>query len=487
MKNLKKIFAAALIMVLALSILPMDAMTVSSVSDEVVAPAPVVGAVSVRLANASTINVSASLTGVPVSDDGMVYLYELMPYEYSISKSTPVVGTAAASAGPSFSLSLIDGAGVSRICRKYAVGVIAGGKPVMISNCQYITNPEVAATATRACQKVGFLEPTSKMVLYRIGETNIAAVNRDNYSTAVIVNRADKDLINPNSKGGDSHPIKGTKMYYMFNASTAAGVNKLQNTMSYFAANTKVDEFIIGNEVNNRIWNYTKSMDWQAYVREYAQAFRVSYNAIKSTNANAKVYVSLDQMWNMDNPAGSYKYYEYMDDLDFLLFFNQQICAEGNIDWGLCQHPYPNPMLYAKFWDMSGCSNGATYAAQVAAGQVVTCQNLPVMTSFMALDAMRNPAGKVRDIILPEIGFTQAQGIEVQAAAMMACYQAAYNNPYISRIYFHRMNEGGKSNFSTAGISDEVYSALVNGRPGDYNAWALNYIGITDWHQIVSY
>ncbi|MCR4990167.1 MAG: hypothetical protein K6A38_04815 [Lachnospiraceae bacterium] len=444
-------------------------------------------AASCRLSNANTVVFSATLSSVPASDDGMIYLYQMMPYEYSITKSDVCIASAPLSVNPSFAFSLRDSAGATRICNKFGLCTLVGGNPVLIGNAQYITNPEAAATATRNLQSVGFVEPTNKMVLYRVGETNIAAVLRDNYSTAVIVNRADKTLINPKSKGGDAHPIAGKKMYYAFNAANAEGVAKLYETMTYFALNTRVDEFIIGNEVNNRIWNYTASMDWNDYVREYVQAFRVSYNAIKSVNANAKVYVSLDQMWNMDNAAGSYKYYEYMDGLDFLIQFNADICQEGNIDWNLCQHPYPNPMLYAKFWDMSGCSNGSVYQAQVNAGQVVTFQNLPVMTGFMAMDLMKSPKGTVREIILPEIGITQAQGVEVQAAAMMACYQAARNNPYIKRIYFHRMNEGGKSNFSTTGISDQMYNCLINGNPGELNSWALNYVGITDWRQIVAY
>lgn len=439
-----------------------------------------------KLANANTVVFQATVPVIPTSDDGMFYVYALQPYEYEAGTGNSVVATAPASNNPSFSFSLYDAAGTSRICNKFALCVLVGGKPVTIANCQYITNPEIAATCTRAPQNVGFLEPTSKMVLYRVGETNIAAVLRDNYSTAVIVNRADKTLINPKSTGGDAHPINGKKMYYAFNASNAQGVAKLQEVMTYFTANTRVDEFIIGNEVNSRIWNYTKSMDWNEYVKEYAQAFRVAYNAIKSTNANAKVYVSLDQMWNMDNPAGSYKYYEYMDGMDFLLEFNNIICSEGNINWGLCQHPYPHPMLYAKFWDRTGQKNGDLYASQVAAGQVVTFQNLPVMTGFLAMPGMRNPNGNIREVILPEIGITQAQGVEVQAAAMIACYQASKNNPCIKRIYFHRMNEGGASNFSTSGISETVYGELCNDNLS-HNQWALNYIGISDWRQIVSY
>lgn len=434
------------------------------------------------LVNANTVSFTASFSALPASDDGLFYLFELQPFEYGVTATSPCLGTTGMSANPAFSFGLYDGAGVSKVCHKFVLAVKCGGAFTLVSNCQYITNPEVAATHTRPVQNVGFVEPYNKMVLYRIGETNVGAVLIDNYSTAVIVNKVTPSLISPYARIGDSHPVS-PKFYYMFNAATVDGVNTLQNTMAAFAMNTHVDEFIIGNEVNTRLWNYTAFMDWSSYIREYAQAFRVSYNAIKSVNANAKVYISLDQMWNMDKLTD----YSYIDGADFLLLFNQIICAEGNIDWGLAMHPYPYPMTYAKIWDMGGLRNGAYYQSLVAQGKVVTFQNLPVVTSFMQQPGLKNPQGAVRSIILPEIGITSAQGVEAQAASLMACYQAARNNPFINRIYFHRMNEGGATNFGTSGISEAVYQAIEKGQPGEYNSWALNYIGISDWKQLVMY
>lgn len=437
---------------------------------------------SARLSSPSTVAYSANLTGVPASDDGMIYCYALQPFEYAATATDVLVGTAPASANPVFSFNLTNAAGVSMICNKFALAVKSGGALLTIANSpQYITNPEVAATRTRPLQNVGFVEPYEKMGLYRIDEVDVGTINAMGYSTCVIVNKADPTLINPWAKKGDSSPTK--KMYYMFNAADYNGVARLQSVMGTLAANTRVDEFIIGNECNTRMWNYTAYMNWEQFVREYVQAFRVSYNAIKSTNANAQVFISLDQMWDRNRESD----HSYIDGADFLIYFNQMICAEGNIDWGLAMHPYPTPLTYAKFWDMSGCPNGSYYANQVAGNKIVTFQNLPVMTSFMSLPAMLSPKGGVRNIILPELGITSAQGYEVQAAAMMACYTACRNNPCIKRIYFHRMNEGGALNFGTVGISEQVYQSLIRGNAGEYNQWALNYIGIPDWHQVVMY
>lgn len=436
---------------------------------------------SARLSSASTVVYNATLTGVPQSDDGMIYLYALQPFEYVVSPTDFQVSVCAASASPAFSFNLKSSAGVSMICYKFAMAVKVNGQLVTLANsCQYITNPEVAATNTRAPQNIGFVEPYEKMLLYRVGEVAPVMWKYNSPATAVIVNKADPDLVNPLALRKDSHPQK--KMYYMFNAATVTGVAKLQSTMSNFAANSTVDEFIIGNEVNTRTWNYTAYVNAETYVREYYQAFRVSYNAIKSTNANAKVFISLDQNWdrNRNDP-------EYIDGADFMLLFNQMMVAEGNIDWGLAMHPYPTPLTYAKFWDYSGCPSGSYYVNQVNSGKIVTFQNLPIMTSFMSMPGMLSPTGKIRDIILPEMGITSAQGYEVQAATIMAVYQACRNNPAIKRIYYHRMNEGGQLNFGTVGISEEVYQAVLHGNPGKYDQWAKNFIGIADWHQVLNY
>lgn len=450
-------------------------MLIASIGFKANAANNILGIGAARLANASTVTYTATLTTVPASDDGLLYLYSLQPYEYTISATDPVVGSCPLSQAVNISFGLGD-----MICNKFALGVKSGGQIVMVANPQYITNPEVAATATRQPQAVGFVEPYDKMGLIQIGEMTPELINAAGYSTAVFVNKADPDIINPKAKKGDSHPQR--KFYYALNGSTLAGVTKLKAVMKSYAAGTRLDEFIIGNEVNARLYNYMAYMDWNSYVREYVQAFRVAYNAIKSTNANAKVYISIDQIWNWNKGVGTY---EYMDSADFLIAFNEQILQEGNIDWCIAAHPYPYPMHQPKFWTVQ--PDGTRYNSYVKSGKVLTFQNLPLMTSMLTMPGMLNSKGQVREVILPEIGITSYQGVEVQAAAMMACYQAAIHTPMVKRIYFHRMNEGGKYNFGTSGLSEAVYQSLIAGNPGEYNQWALNYIGVTDWSQVVMY
>ncbi len=89
----------------------------------------------------------------------------------------------------------------------------------------------------------------------------------------------------------------------MFNAATEAGYEDIKAMASFLAERYdgtygKISNWIIGNEINNQQWNYIGPMDVTSYMTEFERAFRVFYTAIKSTNANDRVYFSLDYNWN---------------------------------------------------------------------------------------------------------------------------------------------------------------------------------------------
>ena len=88
--------------------------------------------------------------------------------------------------------------------------------------------------------------------------------------------------------------------------------------------------------------------DVATYVEEYAKAFRVFYNAIKSVSSSARVYMPIDQQWDR-NIKNNTNY----DGRDILDEFNKNITAGGNLDWGLAQHPYNVPLTETCPWKSS--------------------------------------------------------------------------------------------------------------------------------------
>lgn len=436
------------------------------------------------LADKATISYTATLPSIPASDDGALYLFELQPGEYAIAPGAVAVASAPLSQSPVFSLPFND----ARLYTKLALAVKSGGQNVMIASPQYISNPELLATHTRGRQARALKSVQGVNFSNYYLSNNLNGIISGRYTTVQVMNQGiNQTLTNPYSRAGmaatDTHPV--VPQYYMLNGSDPAGITALANELTRCAANSAAENFIIGNEVNVRTWNYMVWTDWDHYIREYAQAFRVAYNAIKSQNANARVFVCLDQNWDRNRPAGHHEYYEYMDGKDFLSQFNALISREGNIDWGVAQHPYPVPLTYAKFWDMSGCPDGGYMSAQVSSGKMMTFQNLSLLTNFLQTPAMLSPTGSVRHVILSEIGLTNAQGVDVQAAALCASYQAAKRNPYVEEIIYSLAFHEPMLDTRLGGQSQLVFDSLGTPNEATYEEWAKAFIGISDWSQVL--
>lgn len=436
------------------------------------------------LADKSTISYSAVLPKTPSCDDGVLYLYEMQPYEYGISPAAVPIASAPTSSNPAFTVPYTG----SRLYTKLGLAVKVGGQNVLIANPQYISNPELLATHTKTRKKRPLKSEQGKdFCNLLMASSNINGVIAGNYTTVQVMNQGGNDTItNPYSRAAmlpaDTHPV--IPQYYMLNASEPAGITAITELLSRCAAESSAENYIIGNEVNVRLWNYMIWQDWDSYIREYAQAFRVAYNAIKSQNANARVFVCIDQNWDRNRPAGHTEYYEYIDGKDFLAKFNKLISSEGNIYWNVAQHPYPVPLTYAKFWDMSGCPDGGYMAKQVSSGKMLTFQNLSLLTNYLKSPEMLSPRGTVRRVILSEIGLTNSQGVDVQAASLYASYMAAKTNPYVDEIiYLLNYSEAGLDT-RLSGQSQLVYSSLGTSDEAAYDAWAKSFIGISNWSQV---
>lgn len=427
--------------------------------------------------------VVASASSVPASDDGLFYLFQ-EPFT-GAGVSGECVAQAPAGAQAAFTVPLNKGKANSAIISKFVIAVKQGGQFVQASEACFITNPEACAghTAGRTVTgKKGLLVDPSrlhtseitdlgiKQAIYNIPVANICGptsngsyptinynFNGKNYqfnglvvaeydfvfqnlskkgiaTTAVLLNpytAAYADLVHPLSRDGSVCP------YYAFNTAEQAGAEHLAAIGSFLAqrySNTghgKVDNWVIGNEVTARTqWNYIAYMDNNTYAAEYAKAIRLFYNAIKSENGQANVYVSIDQQWDRNrNDPGNY------DGRDLLIALNASIVSQGNIDWGVACHPHPVPLTNANFW-----ANNAYYKNLVkhsTNSPFLTMENIEVLTDFLCDASMLSPYG-VRSVICSEVGYPAAQGEQAQAAAVAFGYTAAASNQHIDAFILTR-------------------------------------------------
>ena len=220
------------------------------------------------------------------------------------------------------------------------------------------------------------------------------------------------------------------------NAATTDGIEYLAAVSSFLAQRysglplagmyAKVDNFVIGNEVNAwRQWNYMNCGSMAAYTKQYADAFRVMYTGIKSTNSNANVYVCTDHQWGFSQRS-------VYGAKAFLTEFNNDIRSQGNIDWRLAFHAYNYPLTNAVAWAPT---------ANVQRSQntkYVSVYNIDVVTDFLCQADFLSPTGAVRTVKLSEQGYTSALSEEQQSVSIVYAIMVANNNSIIDGIIISR-------------------------------------------------
>lgn len=490
------------------------------------------------------IDITMSAPGLAVSDDGYYYLFEEKTYETALSSEEYIVEDQK-DVNLTFSVNLNYNTVGSRLFSKFVVAVRKDGEFVAISEPKYITNPEAIARYSPAFSstksKKGLLVDPEKLAgnelddlgvkhaAYNIPLSRIlgfttneiyptvvysyngkeyyfngqivaeydyifsSLTNRGITTTAIILNDISNYtgvLIHPLARSGGKAP------YYAFNAADQGGAEYLAAVASFLASRYSgnghgvVMNWIIGNEINARSeWNYIEYMDTVSYVEEYAKAFRIFYNAILSINANARVYISIDQQWGKSLYSNNgYSSKEIIDE------FNRNITNGGNIDWGVAQHPYNYPLTSAKAWSTSG--RAGSYILDSETTPVISIRNIHVLTDYLQKKEFLTDSGEVRHVILSEIGYTSSQGQDLQAASFVYAYKVIEANQYIDSMLFSRETDASLeiAQGLALGISTleghhksiyDAYKYVDTDQSAAYTDFALRIIGVSSWSEII--
>lgn len=485
----------------------------------------------------------ASVEEMPASDDNLYYLFEMNMYETELPQDAQCIAFAEKAKEFSMEAGVQENSADSRLYSKFVVAVLLDGEYIPLCEPQYITNPEALAAykdafPVRDSIKGILVDPLRvdglddlnvKHGAYNIpianilGETTNSMFSTIHYTyngktysfngqriaeydsifsrltqkgitiTAILLNNksaAYPHLIHPLSRDGKAN-------YYAFNAAEDDGIETLAAVGSFLAQRYRNQAFgvvmnwIVGNEVNVRSdWNYMQYVDLDTYAREYANAVRVFYNSIKSMNANARVYVSMDQQWDRNLTSNN-----CYDVKDLLASFNSIIKAEGNLDWGLAHHPYAYPLTNTTFWNSTAkIQNLITNSEDTS---IVTMQNIGVVTDYLQRAEMLTEDGEVRPVILSEMGYSSTKGEINQAAAFAYAYYAAESNPYIDALILSRQTDAAEEVaqglalglMSQGGTRKYIYDVFKNidGEGSEsYTEFAKSVIGINSWSEVIA-
>lgn len=406
-----------------------------------------------------------------------------------------------------------DGAYVQN---KYAIAVKKGNSYFKISKASFVRNPEKAATNTqkyfvpetkkgiqytnydelKSCgAKNTFLNlPISSVVtgntyvkyVYN-GKayyfTDLAAykitiydLNRNNINVTlqILLNWGDgsyNDLIEPSAR-------QQGRSYYTWNVKERAGRERMEAIFSYLStifgkSDCHVDNWILGNEVNAcDVWNYRGALTKTKFIKVYSYSFLSLYKAVRSNKANSKVFICLDNSWNVKQHGFSSK--------DFLNRFSKQIKNYQNgINWNVAYHAYPAPLGEADFWKNKNINTTEN-------SPYVTIQNIDVLTNYV-----KKHFSKKTRVILSEQGFTATKGEKIQSAALALAYYKVACNPMIDAfiIRCYRDDPLEASMGLTMGIygrsSFKVFKYMDTKKSIRYTKSYLKTIGVSSWSSIV--
>lgn len=245
-------------------------------------------------------------------------------------------------------------------------------------------------------------------------------------------------------KGKEAGPIG------MFNVVTAQGQAWLTAASEFLAArysaadgvHGRVWGYIAGNEVNSHwFWANMGRAPAEQVVAAYEQSVRRIGAAVRKSSKNARVYISLEHCWARRYAGGDEQ--QCIPGREFLTAFADLARKNGDIDWHLAYHPYPEPLTDCRFW------RDERNAPQSADAATVTFRNLEVLLQLLDTPELQWQ-GKSRRVILSEQGFhcrNGRRGEREQAAAYALAWLKVESLPAIDAFILHRhvdhAQEGG--------------------------------------------
>jgi hypothetical protein len=194
----------------------------------------------------------------------------------------------------------------------------------------------------------------------------------------------------------------------------------------------RVVGYIISNEVNSHwYWSNLGRATMHEFADDHLRTVRLAHRMIRQQSSWARVYLSLDHHWNIRYSAGDR--HQTFAGREFLEYFAHRAKAEGDFDWHLAFHPYPENLFKPDFWnDKTATTNSGTPR--------ITFKNLEVLADFMNRPELQY-AGRSRRIILSEQGFHTPDGESgelLQAAAYCYAYKKVEALEAMDAFILHR-------------------------------------------------
>jgi hypothetical protein len=256
-----------------------------------------------------------------------------------------------------------------------------------------------------------------------------------------------------------------------------------------------VSNWIVGNEVNSHwFWSNRGRVSMEEFAADYLVAVRLVQAAVKRHSPDGRVFVSLEHHWNIRYAGGDE--FQTFPARAFLEYFSKLAREQGDFEWHIAFHPYPENLFEPRTWLDQSATNDWRSTPRI------TFRNLEVLLEFLQQPELRfgnNP----RRVILSEQGFHTPDGVEgeqLQAAAFCYAWKKVMALDGIDGFILHRhvdhAHEGGlrlglwtrrEGSIAEPERKKLIYETFRSAGTAEEDSafrFALPIIGMQDWKEL---
>jgi hypothetical protein len=233
-----------------------------------------------------------------------------------------------------------------------------------------------------------------------------------------------------------SHPKADASAFFVMpNLHDADGARAFGAALYFLAArysgstHGRIHHWIMHNEADQGwMWANAGVLTSLEYLDLYHKSLRMAHLVSRQFNPGAKAFISLTHHWSI---AGGKHNHPSKKLLDHLLAFSR---AEGDFDWAIAHHPYPQNLTKPRVWE----DNQATFSRNT---QKITFKNLEVLDDWVRDPAHQFLGKQNRTLHLTEQGFNSPdyseKSLKDQAAGMAYGWYKVKRLPSITMVHYH--------------------------------------------------
>ena len=217
---------------------------------------------------------------------------------------------------------------------------------------------------------------------------------------------------------------------YALNMSNREGVSRISGMLEFLAErygnggnNGKASAFIMGRNVNNTVEWYAGSPEKEEGIFNYAKLVRTAYNILLSHTPDAKVYIALDNNWNVAKEGA-------LTIRDMMIGFNNQVGSEGDFFWQVSIEANASDRADSSIWDDPNTEGKTDF---------ISPSNIETLLNQLST-GMYKCAGAQRHVLLNHFAIGGTNEDE-RAASYAYAYYKCLSNGTVDGLVYDNLND----------------------------------------------